>query len=203
MPQPRQITSEKQLLVEGNDAVAFFVAFLKHLGVTDVQIQNFGGINELRAFLKALRNEPGFLAQVRSLGVIRDAETNPSGAFQSVCDALNAAGMPVPAKTEMVKDGDPNTSVLILPNATTSGMLESLCLESVATDLAIICVDHYFDCLRKQGVTLPSNITKARTHAYLSSKPKPDLLIGQAANAGYFPFSHQAFDHVKQFLLNL
>jgi len=69
MPQPRQITCEKQLLVEGNDADAFFAAFLNHLGVADIQIQNFGGINELRSFLKALRNEPGFWGLVRSWGL--------------------------------------------------------------------------------------------------------------------------------------
>jgi len=102
-----------------------------------------------------------------------------------------------------VKDGNPKTAVLILPNASTPGMLETLCLESVATDPTIHCVEQYFDCLQKQGITLPSNITKARAHAFLSSKPKPDLLVGQAANAGYFPLNHQAFDHVKKFLLNL
>ncbi|MFN0108284.1 MAG: DUF3226 domain-containing protein [Blastocatellia bacterium] len=203
MPQPKTITHPKQLLVEGRDGVAFFAAWLKQLGLGEIQIQNFGGITELRPFLKALRNEPGFEEQVTSLGIIRDAETNPQGAFQSVRDALRASGLPASEKAEVVENGQPQTVILILPNATTPGMLETLCLESVASEPAIQCVDQYFDCLNQQIGFSPTNIPKARLHAFLSGKPKPGLRVGDAASAGYFPWDHPAFDHIRQFLLNL
>lgn len=112
MPQPKELTHPKQLLVEGRDAVSFFTALLKHLGISGIQIQNFGGIQELRPFLKALRNEPGFEERITSLGVIRDAETNPQGAFQSVQNALQAAGMPVPGKAEEFQAGNPHLTTL-------------------------------------------------------------------------------------------
>lgn len=203
MPQPKTLTHSKQLLVEGRDGVAFFAALLNQLGQREIQIQNFGGITELRPFLKALRNEPGFEEIVTSLGVIRDAETNPQGAFQSVRDALRASGLPASEKPEVVESGSPQTVVLILPNASTPGMLETLCLESVANEPAINCVDHYFDCLNQQTGFSPNNVFKARLHAFLSAKPKPGLRVGDAASAGYFPWDHPAFDHIKQFLLNL
>jgi hypothetical protein len=200
MPQPKAITYAKQLLVEGRDAVAFFGALLKHLDLSEVQIQNFGGISELRPFLKALRNEPGFWEKVLSLSVIRDAENNPQGAFQSVRDSLLAANLPAPANTMVSIGADPQVSVLILPDAVTPGMLESLCLAAVENDPTIQCVDQYFNCLKQQMTVLPANLTKARLHAFLSSRPKPDLLVGEAASAGYFPWNHPVFSQVKQFL---
>lgn len=203
MPRPKAITHPKQLLVEGRDAVAFFGALLKHLGLSEVQIQNFGGISELRPFLKALRNEPGFWGNVLSLGVIRDAESNPQGAFQSVRDSLLAASLPSPVKPAVSEGNNPQVSVLILPGAATPGMLESLCLAALENDPATQCVDDYFDCLKQQLAALPSNLTKARLHAFLSSRPKPDLLVGEAASAGYFPWDHPTFDQVKHFLQGL
>lgn len=203
MPQPKTITHPKQLLVEGRDGATFFAAWLKQLGLSEIQIQNFGGITELRAFLKALRNEPGFEEQVASLGIIRDAEANPQGAFQSVRDALRTSGLPASEKPETVENGQPQTIILILPNATTPGMLETLCLESVASEPAIQCVDQYFDCLSQQTGFSPTNVSKARLHAFLSGKSKPGLRVGDAASAGYFPWDHPAFDHIRQFLLNL
>jgi len=203
MPQPKAITYTKQLLVEGRDAVAFFGALLKHLDLSEVQIQNFGGISELRPFLKALRNEPGFWGKVSSLGVIRDAENNSQGAFQSVRDSLLAANLPAPANTMVSVGSNLQVSVLILSDAVTPGMLENLCLAAVENDPAMQCVDAYFNCLKRQMVVSPSNLTKARLHAFLSSRPKSDLLVGEAASAGYFPWNHPAFDQVKQFLQSL
>jgi hypothetical protein len=203
MPQPKAITYAKQLLVEGRDAVAFFRALLKHLDLSEVQIQDFGGISELRPFLKALSNEPGFWGKITSLGIIRDAENNPQGAFQSVRDSLLAANLPAPAKTVVSTGANPQVSVLILPDAAAPGMLESLCLAAVEKDPAMQCVDQYFNCLKQQKAGLPNNLTKARLHAFLSSRPKPDLLVGQAASTGYFPWNHPVFDQVKQFLQSL
>lgn len=82
-------------------------------------------------------------------------------------------------------------------------MLETLCLQAVVSDPAIKCVDRYLECVAKRMGSLPGNRDKARLHAFLSSRPKPDLLLGQAASAGYFRWDHPAFDHVKQFLLGL
>jgi hypothetical protein len=41
---------------------------------------------------------------------------------------------------------------------------------------------------------------KAKLHAFLASRPKPDLLLGQAAHTGYLPWDSSAFDLLKQFL---
>jgi hypothetical protein len=116
---------------------------------------------------------------------------------------LRASDLPASEKPEAIETGPPQTVVLILPNATTPGMLESLCLDSVANEAAIQCVDQYFDCLNRQAGVIPTNTPKARLHAFLSSKPRPGLLVGEAASAGYFPWDNPAFAHVKEFLRHL
>ena len=78
-----QIKSEIQLLVAGNDPRNFFEAFIRHLSLANIQIQNFGGVNELRGFLRALADAPGFYEVVKSLGIVRDAEMSAERAFQS------------------------------------------------------------------------------------------------------------------------
>lgn len=87
MGKPREITKSKQFLVEGSDAERFVQALLSRETVTDVQVQNFGGKDELQGFLKAFRIMPGF-ARVTSLGITRDAATDPRTAFQSICGGL-------------------------------------------------------------------------------------------------------------------
>jgi hypothetical protein len=102
-----KIEHEIQLLVEGNDARNFFKAFVTHLELEGVQIQNFGGVHELRGFLAAFVNAPGF-GEVASIGVVRDAENVPGGrvqtnaetpaarAFRSVRDSLVQVALPAP-----------------------------------------------------------------------------------------------------------
>jgi hypothetical protein len=131
---------------------------------------------------------------------VRDAETNASSAFQSVCQALRKAGLNAPAKPLAVAEGRPKVSVFILPDCHGSGELESLCLEAVRSDTAMPCVDEYFQCLNKRGVPVPENLPKARLHTFLASRRKPDLLVGEAAHAGYFPWDSPAFDRLKEFL---
>ena len=77
---PVAIKRPVQLLVEGKDPLNFFGALTGHLGLAGVQVQNYGGINELGGFLKAFVMAPGF-ASVTDLGVVRDAE-GPAGAVE-------------------------------------------------------------------------------------------------------------------------
>ena len=84
MPKPLQPMSAIQLLVEGKDQRNFFGALVEHLKIEDVQIQDFGGVDDLRRFLGVMVKQSGFHGTVRMLGIVRDAETSARGAFQSV-----------------------------------------------------------------------------------------------------------------------
>ena len=67
MPKPKEIKSAIQLIVEGNDQRNFFEAFTSHLSITNVQIQDFGGVSQLRDFLEGLVSATGFQT-VQSIG---------------------------------------------------------------------------------------------------------------------------------------
>ncbi len=186
MATPKPIIKSKQLLVEGKDAEEFFSAFLNYMGLTDkVQVQNFGGIDELGGFLKALKSTHGFAQMVTSLGMVRDAETDAAAAFQSVCSALNRARLNEPMKPMIPAGQNPQVNVLILPNATSCGMLETLLLQAVKSDPVVECIEQYFKYVEQRKGSLPKNMPKARVQAFLASRPRPGLLLGQAAHVGY------------------
>lgn len=193
------ILKPKVLVAEGKDEENFFEALLKHMCLHDIQVMGIGGKTQIRGRIKALINSPGF-NNVISLGIIRDADDDPVAAFQSVCEALRNAGLPVPQRTLMPIGNRPKVVVMILPKQNVPGMLEDLCLEAVQSDNAMPCVTQYFECLQAQDLNLPRNISKAKVHAFLASRSKPDLRLGEAAKKKYWPFDDNAFQQVKTFL---
>jgi hypothetical protein len=195
------ITEGKLLLGEGNDEVRFFKALLKRLTITNIQVLDYGGKTRLRPFLAALPLVPGF-AGLTSLGITRDADIDASGAFSSVCAALQNAGLAVPTAHNQPEGTAPCVRVWIMPDGGSPGMLEDLCLAGVRGDPATPCVGAYFDCLRLNA-QVPGNLAKARAHVWLASRPEPDARLGEAAEKGYWPWDDPAFGPVIDFLRSL
>lgn len=199
---PQPITYKKILLVEGHDAFQFFKALLRHLNLlSDIEIRNFGGVGDLD-YLGTLKITDGF-DDVISLAIIRDAESNAVSAFDSVSSKLKQTGFDVPLKPMTSTVGSPKISVFILPDCIGNGSLETICLQTVKNDPAMPCVDQFFTCIQNNGLSVPKNIQKANLHAFLSSRPRPHLLLGQAAHKGYWPWNHAALDLLKKFLHNI
>ena len=176
------IKSSVQLLVEGNDQRNFFEALAEHWNLPDVQIRNFGGVNELRRYLAALVNVAHF-SSVRRIGIVRDAETSAASAFQSVQSALRNAGLAVPDQPATLVPGKPNVSVLVLPDGADSGMLETLLCETFAGTPADRCIDELFVCVSR---VLPSGTKrpeKARCHVWLATKSEPHLSVASPPSA--------------------
>ena len=147
-----KIESKIQLLVEGNDQRNFFRAYTSHLAIEDIQIRDFGGVRNLRRYLRAFVSEPGFRDLVQSVGIVRDAEKSAASAFQSVQSSLKRADLSVPEQPETPSDGIPAVSVLILPGRGESGMLETLLCETFAGSPENDCISSFFDCLDENGV---------------------------------------------------
>ena len=196
---PVEITEPVLLLVEGDDEKEFFGALLREMKMTGIQVQDFRGKNNLSNFLETLRDQHGFAQRVVSLGIVRDADDSPEGAFQSVGTALRNNKFPQPSKPETPEGNNPRVAVLILPDAETSGMLETICLRSVADDPVMQCIGEYFNCIRKVS-QLPGNMDKAMVQAFLASRPESVPHLGIAAQKDYWQWNNQAFDHVKGFL---
>jgi hypothetical protein len=162
---PIQITSPCVLVVEGEEDKRFFEALLRYLQL-EAQVIPVGGKTQLRYGLKALVQSPRFYTVAR-LGVSRDADSAPRAAFQSVCDALRTLGLPFPADPLHVVEGCPQVGVLILPGPDTPGTLEDLCLEAVAQDPAMDCVERYFQCFDNKPFLWP--IAKSQKQKFMRS----------------------------------
>lgn len=200
MPQPAAIKSATQLLVEGNDQRNFFEAFTRHLSISNVQIQNFGGVNELRDFLEGLVSATGFRETVQSIGIVRDAEMSARGAFQSVQSALSNAALPTPNRPAERTGTSPAITVLILPGDDRQGMLETLLCESFAATPVEDCIDDFFKCVESLPDMSINRPDKARAHAYLTTKPNPHFSVGVAAKNDYWNLDHSVFSPVRDFL---
>lgn len=199
---PQNIDSNVQLLVEGNDQRNFFEAFIDHLSLKNIQIRNYGGVNDLRRFLSGFVTSVGF-GDITTLGIVRDAEASAQSAFQSVQDSLRGLGLAVPGQLGQRAGSSPAVSVLILPDDDNSGMLETLLCRTFVGTYLDTCIDGFFECVRAkagEGVYRPE---KARAHAYLATRRDPHVSVGVAAHRKYWDLDHAALSGVRQFLQSL
>jgi hypothetical protein len=195
---PQPVALEKMLLVEGETPAHFFEGFAKHLGLADlIEIRSYGGIAELGTFLKTLASTTEFRAMVKSLGIVRDAETDANGARQSVNAAVAGANLP----------GHITPSIFILPNNSSKGMIETLCLRSVESTPLYQCVKDFIKCAEGAGATLSDaddpDRDKARLQVYLAATVKPQMMPGLAAYRGVYRFDDTTFEALRQFLRSL
>lgn len=204
---PFQISSDLLLLHEGTADLKVLGALMRHAGIQGYQPIEVGGHSKLRALLKALVLSPHFKNSipvvghpVRALAVVLDAETDAAATFQSVRDALVAAGLPVPGTAGEIAQGPLKVGVFLVPDNRSSGKIETLCLESVRDDPAWSCLDAFFSCVSERGGVLPNNIEKARAQAFLSTRANPALPVGLAADEGYWRLEHAAFQSLVTFL---
>jgi hypothetical protein len=196
---PRRISKPKLLIGEGVEEVRFFGAFLVHLGIHDVQVEDYGGKQKLRSYLRNLSRRPGFPGLV-SLGITRDADSSAKDAFASVSDALEVAGLPGPRRSGEFCGGTLKVGVFVLPDGQNPGMLEDVCLASIVSDPAIQCVEEYFKCIKERANRQPRTMSKARINTWLASQLEPDKRLGEAAECGYMPWNNPAFDRLKEFI---
>ena len=195
MPPDFNIERPKQVIVEGVDDVRVMEALCNHLGIRDVQFAPCGGYHSLRQFLRTFSANPEF-RQVRSLAVVVDADENPTGRRQGVADALASAGLPRPTRPlEPVSEAGLAVTYLVVPHNAEGAMMEDVCLNSVVDDPAMDCVDQYLECVNQANTPGPRQvwISKARAHAFLASRDRPDLRLGEAAERGVWRFDSEAF----------
>ena len=198
-----EIKKSRQLLVEGKDQKNFFEAFLQHVGLEElVQIQDYGGGNELRDFLTAFVKMPRF-STAESIGIVRDAENSESATFQSVQSSLQNANLCSPSQIGITTSGKPAVTVLILPGGGCSGMLETMLCRSFSGAAIDKCIDRFFNCARSLPNVSIANPDKSRAYAYLATTSKPYHSVGVAAKAGVWNLGHPAFQRVCAFLRRL
>jgi hypothetical protein len=192
-----------QLLVEGRSTQILVETLARFLGAAEfMEVQDFGGVKDLRATTRAWVAASGFRDNAQVVGVIRDAETNAASALQSACDALRAAGLMAPARPAALSAGRPKTAVFIMPGGSRPGMLETLCWDASSNHAARECVEAYLRCLEEREIS-PHNREKARIQALLASRGADDAQVGRAAQQGFWDFNHPAFADLSRFVGDL
>lgn len=196
---PELIRHNKIIAVEGRDDANFFNALLRHIKITDVDIREVGGKAQFKDKLPALFRTPGF-SDVYIFAVIRDADQDANSAFESIRNLLKKEGFAPPAKINMFSDNSPKVGIFIMPGNSEKGMLEDLCLKTVADNPAMTCVKPFMDsCLKLK--TPPGNLAKASAQAFLAAMPEIVNSVGVGAEKGYWNFDSPILDELKNFLL--
>lgn len=199
------IDSDRLLLVEGVDEVNLFNALISRCvgDAPHIQIIQAGGIRQFSSRLKAIRAAVTTRPGLRSIGVIRDADDNPAGAFQSVCAHLRSVGFDAPRAHGAFTGGTPSVGVFIVPADTQEGAIKTLCRRSVEDSAAGRCVEQYLQCLDEQDATRSANRDKSFAHAYLASTQDPVARVGEGALRHVWNFDAPAFEDVVRFVCDL
>lgn len=201
-----RITERQLLLVEGKDECNFFEALLAQENIKGVQWIDIGGKDKFpEAFSQLITNE-GF-NQVLTIGLVRDAEANKAeAAFQSLCDNLQKHHLPVPSTINTLNLGLPTVGIFIMPDNQELGMLENLCLQTIAGQNLEQCLDDYLLCVSTNMASSERakfNEPKAKVQAYLAARAPIVNSLGLGAKTGYWNFSHPCFEEIKTFLHRL
>ena len=199
MGKENEISASKLLIVEGNHERDFFTSWFEVLGITDIQVMPIGGKTLLQANLAPLVKQSAF-RQVTCLVVVRDADDDPQGAFQSVHDTLTNCGLDARQHAwEFTWTGTPRTAIVLMPQLDQPGALEELLMQTVQNDPMAAEAGQFIQTavykLPPGGPRKPPPAHKqgkARVHAFLATFDEPDKDQGKAAKAGVWNFNHPA-----------
>jgi len=197
-----RIRLNKLLLVEGDHDKIFFEKLLEYLQISDIQVEQVGGKPNFGPIINLLVSDDRF-HELETLAIIRDADNNPNGAFQSLKGALERANINAPSRPLDITSSMPKASIFILPDNLNEGELETLCINAVSSEPIYSCVDDYFDCIKNVTKQSHPNVAKAKIQAYLASKPDGSIHFARAAQKGYWPWGNDAFQEITNFLLQL
>lgn len=197
----KKISKDYLILCEGIDAKNFLIYYLNshelsgHPGfANDIQVMDFGGINELSSSLAILKNIENF-SSVKNILIVRDAETNPAVAIKSIQSSLGKNDLSVPPTPNMWKDGPPNICYTLFPtfDGKTPGTLEDLCLSIIQEpgwDRLDQDIDRFLTELKKQRKREFPHEFKTKLHTYFSVTDRfVSMKIGEAAKAGAFDWA--------------
>jgi hypothetical protein len=197
------LTASKLVLVEGKDEERSLTALARELGVADVDIREIGGKSAWPATISTVGSVSGF-RDVHSLGLVTDANGNPSGAFASLRDLLSNAGFPRPVSPEVKVPGSPAVTVFVSPGQGRSGELEDIFLQSLNADPAMPCIDDLETCLVAAGNVLPRKRSKMRLQIYIATRTADVYrVLGEACDAHAFDWNDPAFQGIRSFLSGL
>lgn len=203
------ITKPVVVVVEGPEDKAFFEGLAKHLNIDNVQVEAVEGVDKISLELELLAKNSDFRSKAVSLAVVRDADKNPTKAFDDVIEALQSAGFSEMPPEPLISTNDsPRITIMIMPGDNQPGSLETLCLAAFKDDSVMPCVEQHFVCLKETGLKLKDRVLpKAKVRVLLASKSADEFQKGDpiwgislAFKKDWWPWDDPVFDGVKSFL---
>ncbi|MEA5418310.1 DUF3226 domain-containing protein [Spirulina sp. CCNP1310] len=186
-----KLEQPKLIIGEGQEEKILFSTLIKYLNIGNIQVESYGGKGNLGKFLKTLHLIPGY-QQLQSLGITRDADDSFDSAFTSIKNFIQANLNP----------DDLNVFTFIMPDNSSPGMLEDLCLASIKPE-EIQCAETFLACISSCCNRTPKNLAKAKIHTWLASQINPGQRLGEAAQSGCLDWEHPAFQQLRAFVQNL
>ena len=208
----------KLIIVEGKDEEICFSHWLKRWNLAEIQVLAAGSKTQILQTLQVLRLLPNF-STLSHLLVIRDADETPTGAFDSVCAALNQAKFAAPPDAwswQSPQNQDPALCVAILPSISQEGALEELLLQTVASDEVLNLTKNYikaaydyrrenFDASNPNSIVPPSEVHrgKATALAYMVTRIADMREVGRAAQKDVWDWQHPALEPLKDIIAQM
>ena len=187
--------AERLLLVEGRDDDDFCQAICVKEGLQhEIEILFYREHGELSRALDVLVRQPGF-ERVRAIGLTRDSDNGAEAAHQSLRSAwgkaartLDSIGKPAPA-----------VFFFAVPNNTTKGRIEDLCLGSAALPAVLACAEQMRDCVLRTAA-YEMDREKSLVCAYLAMMERPGLRLGVGALQHYWNLDSEIIRPLRQFI---
>ena len=211
----KRIKKQYLILCEGIDSQNFLIAYLNSDALKydsrfrdDIQILDFGGINNLENFIQNLKNMEHFDI-VNRLLVVRDAETDGQKAISMIRKSLEKADLPVPNGCHQWSDENEEikTAFTLMPSCNAepiSGALENLCWKIIKNDLNGKIrndVQKFVDYMDNTYNSIKPHEHKSKLHTYFSVNVQYiSHKIGEAAKAGAFDWNSPDLNALKKLL---
>jgi hypothetical protein len=187
----------KIFLAEGTAEALFLNTLftLRQFNENEYCIFCIKGLNNLKTSLKILNSREEF-EQVKSLGIMVDADSNPQGRMASVlqqlCDFdLSDKNFDLKTDTTYQYKGR-RIGVFISPGAGKKGRIENMIAEEIIAKDEYTCISNYMKCLDEKCNRKLDE--KALVQIFISSN-KSDLCgTGRGFEVGILDVEHKAYE---------
>jgi hypothetical protein len=206
-PLPLAFSRPHVFLVEGltDQSLVGKLAEVLNLELDDIHVHAMGGKDtDWRSFLHDISQDFAFQDNVRSIGLIRDADQDANAAFASCRNALSKAELALPdAPGDVVSDGRVKTGIFIVPGQSRPGFVEHLLVESIPAirrDLA----DSYLQAVRDVPLDAPSDNPKHLIEAFMAgTRRSPSSMRVGLLSGVVFDLSSPTFAELSRFVREL
>ncbi len=139
------------------------------------------GVTNVGRMLLALKGDRSGFSKLKGILIVADSTDHPAAVFERIRKQIAfVGGYPVPATPSTVAartQNHPAVAVTLLPDDTTPGGLETLCVMDILErhPWAATCLDSYLNCDQIVAGTWPAEkLGKARYHCLVAALNRDD-----------------------------